>query len=329
MKTVARVALAIPLVIVALFWVGALYFAGPRPQALATALALGYLLGTLALFVFMRPFRRAVALYAVVFVALVAWWSTILPSQGKDWAPEVARTPWVEIEGDRMTVHDLRNFDYRTETDFTPRYEERTYDLSKLRGVDLFMSYWGSPAIAHTIMSWEFEDAPPLAISIETRKDKTQQYSAVQGFFKQYTIFYVVADERDLVRLRTNYRGEDVYLYRLTAPVEVAKALLLDYVGTINELHEKPAFYNALTQNCTTTIRMHVKHIGDGSPFDWRLLVNGYGDQMLYERGRIDASLPFPELRARSNIVERAKAADQDPEFSRRIREGLPDPRRR
>jgi hypothetical protein len=327
MKTLARLALAIPLVVVALFWVGALYFAGPRPQALSTALALGYLVGTIALFVFLRPFRRAVVLYALVFAGLLAWWSTILPSQSKDWAPEVARTAWVEIDGDRLTFHDVRDFDYRSEADFTPRYLDRTYDLGKLRGVDLFMSYWGSPAIAHTIMSWDFEDALPLAISIETRKDRTQQYSAIQGFFKQYTIFYVVADERDLVRLRTNYRGEDVYLYRLNVPVEAAKAILQDYVKTINQLHQKPAFYNALTQNCTTSIRTHVQHIGAANPFDWRIIVNGYGDQMLYEHGRIDTSLPFEELRKRSNIVARAKAADQDPAFSRRIREGLPDPR--
>jgi hypothetical protein len=326
-KTFARIAVAIPLVVVALFWVGALYFAGPRPQALSTALALGYLLGTIALFLFLRPFRRAVVVYAVVFAGLLAWWSAILPSQSKDWAPEVARTSWAEVEGDRLVFHEVRDFDYRSETDFTPRYLDRTYDLAKLRGVDLFMSYWGSPAIAHTIMSWEFEDAPPLAISIETRKDKTQQYSAVQGFFKQYTIFYVVADERDVIRLRTNYRGEDVYLYRLVVPPEHARRVLLDYVKTINRLHEKPAFYNALTHNCTTTIRLHVQHVGDASPFDWRFLLNGYGDRMLYERGRIDTSLPFEELRARSNIVQRAKAADRDPEFSRRIREGLPDPR--
>jgi hypothetical protein len=326
-RTLARVAVAIPLVVVALFWVGALYFAGPRPQSLSTALALGYLLGTVAIFVFMRPFRRAVVLYGAVFVGLLAWWSTLLPSNEKDWAPEVARLPWAEIAGDRLVVHDLRNFDYRSETDWTPRYEEREYDLSKLVGVDLFMSYWGSPAIAHTIMSWQFEDMPPLAVSIETRKDKTQQYSAVQGFFKQYTIFYVVADERDLVRLRTNYRGEDVYLYRIRMPPEQAKAILLDYFETINDLRERPRWYNALTQNCTTTIRMHVQHIGGMQPFDWRLVVNGYGDQMLYERGRIDTSLPFAELRARSNVVARAKAADQDPEFWRRIREGLPDPR--
>ena len=182
--------------------------------------------------------------------------------------------------------------------------------------------------MAHTIMSWQFEDAPPLAVSIETRKRKGQEYSAVQGFFKQYEIIYVVADERDVVRLRTNYRDEQVYLYRLNAPVGLAQALLMDYVAGINALVEHPQFYNALTDNCTTSIRHHATHINPNAPpFDWRMIVNGYGDRLFYERGNVDTRLPFEELRERSLINAKAKIADQDPDFSQRIREGLPDPR--
>lgn len=329
MRAALRVLLTLPLLCVAAWGALALYYAGPQPGWLATALAGVYAAGSLGALVGFRSFRRALLVFAALFGALLTWWTAIPPSNQRDWAPEVARTPRIELHRDLLTVHDLRSFDYRTETDFTPRYEERTYDLSKLTGVDLFLSYWGSPWIAHTIMSWEFEDAPPLAISIETRKDKTQQYSAIQGFFKQYELFYVVADERDLVRLRSNYRGEQVYLYHLDVPVAQARALLLDYVARINALADQPAFYDAATQNCTTTIRMHARHVNpDGLPFDWRLLLNGHIDEMLYERGRLDRSLPFAELRARSLIDTRAQAADQDPGFSRRIREGLPRPAR-
>jgi hypothetical protein len=177
-------------------------------------------------------------------------------------------------------------------------------------------------------MSWQFEGAQPLAISIETRKKTGQAYSAIEGFFKQYEIIYVAADERDAVRLRTNYRGEHIYLYRLSASPSQARNLLLDYVVSMNNLVEHPQFYNALTDNCTTTIRRHVKHIDPNAlPFDWRMLANGYGDRLLYERGTIDTRLPFEELRARSLIDAKAKAADQDAAFSDRIREGLPDPR--
>jgi hypothetical protein len=223
-------------------------------------------------------------------------------------------------------IHNLRNFDYRSETDFDPRYEDRTYDLSKLVGLDLFMSYWGSPAIAHTIMSWEFSEGPPLAISIETRKQRGQEYSAIDGFFRQYALIYIVADERDVIRLRTNYRGENVYLYRLTVPVAKARDLLMEYVQQINSLANTPEFYNALTENCTSAIRSNAENAGGHVPWSWKLLLTGYVDKMLYERGRLrTGGLPFARLKEVSWIDDRAKAADQDPEFSRRIREGLPD----
>jgi hypothetical protein len=330
MGLLLRIVLIAGVVAATAWWTAALLVAGPQPAWLRQALAAVYVLGMIAVFVFVRPLPRAFALWGVGFVLLLVWWSTFEPSNDRDWQPDVARLPSVDVNGDLLAFHHIRNFDYRSETDFTPRYEERVYDLARLRGLDLFMSYWGSPAIAHTIMSWQFEDAPPLAISIETRKRKGQAYSAIDGFFRQYEIIYVVADERDLVRLRTNYRGEQVYLYRLATPVPNARALLLDYVGTINSLARQPRFYNALTDNCTTSIRRHVKHVVPRAhPFDWRLLANGYGDRMLYERGQIDANLPFELLRAKSLINAAAKAAERDPDFSSRIREGLPDPRRR
>lgn len=319
-----RILLVVLLAPLALFWALALHYAGPGPAWLRTGLGVAYALAMLGVLLFAPRRRSALLIFAAAFAALSLWWSSLAPSGQKDWAPEVARMPRAELDGQRLLVRELRNFDYRSETDFDVRYEDRVYDLSRLVGLDLFMSYWGSPQIAHTIMSWEFEDAPPLAISIETRKDKTQQYSTVEGFFKQYELIYVVADERDLVRLRTNYRGEDVYLYRLRAPVENARALLLDYVKRFDSLARRPEYYDALAQNCTTTIRDHVKHVAPGFTFDWRVLVNGYLDQLLWEKGAVNDSIPFAELRAASRINERAQAADASPEFSRLIREGLP-----
>ena len=328
MRTLLRILIAIPLLLVTLWWTLALYFAAPGPDFVQIALAAVYLLGTIALLVWLRPFRLALGIWAVALVVIVFWWSTILPSNEGDWQPDVAQLPSAELKGDTLIVHNVRNAEYRSETDYTVRYEDRTYDLSKLRGLDLFMIYWGSPTIAHTIMSWQFEGGRPLAVSIETRKKVGQEYSAIEGFFKQYEIIYVVADERDVVRLRTNYRGEEVYLYRLKTPIPQVRALLLDYVRSMNELVDHPQFYNALTDNCTTSIRRHVKHINPGAPpFDWRLIANGYGDELLYERGNVDTRMSFLELRARSRINARAKAADRDPFFSLRIREGIPDPR--
>ena len=328
MKRVLVVVLAVGVVLASAWGVLVLLYAGASGDTVTRAiLATAFVLASVAAFAWLRPPGRALALWSVAFLAIVIWWGTLRPSNDRDWQPDVAKVAWAEIDSDHLTFHNVRNFDYRSETDFTPRYEDRVYDLSKLRGLDLVMSYWGSPAIAHTIMSWEFDGSPPLAISIETRKSKGQEYSAVKGFFRHYEIIYVAADERDVVRLRTNYRGEDDYLYRLKVTPLQARALLMDYVASMNALVDTPEFYNALVDNCTTSIRQHVTHIDPAAPrADWRLLANGYGDQMLYERGMIDTRLPFADLRAKSHINARAKALDQDPAFSQGIREGLPDP---
>src|SRR5215468_3789499 len=303
MRTLLRVLVAIPVLLVTAWWSLALYFAAPGPDWLQITLASVFLVSTVIILVWLRPFRLSLVIWVVALGVILFWWSTLQPTNDADWQPDVARLPWGEVDGDRLTIHNLRNSDYRTEQDYTVRYEDRTYDLAKLRGLDLFMIYWGSPLIAHTIMSWQFDIGPPLAVSIETRKKVGQEYSAIEGFFKQYELIYVVADERDVVRLRTNYRGEEVYLYRMTIPREQARALLLDYVAVMNGLVAHPKFYNALRDNCTTSIRHHVTRIDPGAPpFDWRMIVNGYGDRMLYERRRIDTSLPFDELKNRSLV---------------------------
>jgi Domain of unknown function (DUF4105) len=265
------------------------------------------------------------ALLPVVVVAL--WWTSIAPSNVRDWTPDVARAARASFDGSRVTIQNVRNFKYRSESDYDQRWEMRTYYLDRIRGLDLFLSFWGPTQIAHTIASWEFDDGKHLAISIETRKEKGESYSALRGFFRQYELYYVVADERDLVGLRTNYRGEQVYLYRIRVPVAQARALLVDYLKEVNRLADHPRWYNALTQNCTTTIRGHTQNAGAGGRLDWRLLANGHLDQLLFERGQIDTGLPFIALRARSNITERAKTAGDSPDFSARIRQGLPEPR--
>lgn len=317
----AAVAAALPLVA----WGAlALHFAGPRPGA--DALAAAWAVGALATLILLRPFWRAFVAFAAVAGILLLWWASLQPRNDRDWQPDVARPPRARLDGTRLTIENVRNFAYRSETDYTPQWDTRTYDLSRLVGFDLFMSYWGSPAIAHTIVSWEFDDGQHLAVSIETRKEVGETYSAVAGFFKQYELYYVVADERDLIGLRTNHRGERVYLYRLRTPVERARRILLDYVQAMNALADRPVWYDAATQNCTTTIRTHVQHIGAAWPWDWRILLNGYADRMLYEHGVVDTSRSFAALKAASLVNARARDADGDPAFARRIREGIPRP---
>lgn len=320
-----RFLLLVPLLLASTGWAcTALWYDGPASRTLSGVLAAGFALAAIGLLAGVRPFRRGLAAFAVLFLAVLLWWLSIEPRNERDWDPAVSRPAKATIEGNRLTIRNVRNFDYAAEDDYTEQWEDRTYDLSALRGVDLFLSYWGSPWIAHTIASWEFGDGQHLAISIETRKEKHESYSAVRGFFRQFELYYVVADERDVIRVRTNYRGEDVYLYRLRASPERARALLLDYLDEVNRLANEPKWYNALTQNCTTTIRRHVQHVAPGNPWNWRILVNGRIDELGYLRETIDTSLPFDELRQRSAIGDEAKAADGDPNFSKRIREGLP-----
>lgn len=304
----------------------ALAIAGPGTQPVRVGLA-----GTIAAFalavVVIAGLSRwrwhAFAAYAVVFSAVLAWWSTIEPSNDRVWQADVAVLPYATIDGDRITVHNIRNFDYRSETDYTPAYYDRTFDLRELSGVDLYAVYWMGPAIAHIFVSFEFGDGQHLAVSIETRKEKGEDYSTIKGFFRQYEVFYVVADERDVVRLRTNYRKdppEDVYLYRLQGPIENARRVFLAYVAQINKLKSEPAFYNTLLTNCTTSIWLHTRVNPDGIPLSWKVLASGYVPEYLYEAGRLDTRVEFADIVRNAHVNERARAADSDPEFSKLIR---------
>ena len=308
--------------IVAVGWAfGALYFDFPRIGALAAILFVVILLAAI-IFVRGQLLKLAIALGASAIVA--GWWLTLKPSNDRAWQPDVSQTGWAEINGDEVTIHNVRNCDYRTDTDFTPHWETRTVRLSQITGMDVAINYWGSPWISHPIVSFQFSDGLPLCFSIETRKTIGQKYSALDGLYRQYTLIYVVADERDVIRLRTNYRREDVYLYRTLASPAQARERFLEYIKTMNILHEHPRWYNEVTANCTTSIRTQ-RSVNERAPWDWRMLINGKADELLYERHAIaTGGLPFSELKQRSLIDARARAADDDPNFSHLIREGLP-----
>ena len=294
------------------------------PPWLRAGLAVLVPVGAVVALWLVRPRRWALAGILGAFVVVLGAWLAIPPSNERDWQPDVMTLAFADIHGDRVIVHNVRNAEYRTETDYTVRLEDRALDLSKLRSLDLFLIYWGSPLIAHTIMSWGFEGDRYLAISIETRKRKGQDYSALRGFFRQYELTFIVADERDVVRLCTNFRGEDVYVYRLDVPPAGARLLLLRYLQEVNQLRKRPQWYNALTENCTTAIQRLARSGERRSWWSWKLFLNGRFDELAYDIGAIDRSLPFAVLKAKSHVNERAKAAADDPRFSVRIREGLP-----
>ena len=300
---------------------GAIYFDFP---AAGPAVAILFVLVLLAAIVFVRGKLLKLAVVFGVFVVVASWWLTLKPNNDGAWQPDVAQTAWAQINGDQVTVHNVRNCDYRTATDFTPHWETRKVRLSQITGMDVAINYWGSPWIAHPIVSFLFADALPLCFSIETRKTIGQQYSAVAGLYRQYTLIYIVADERDSIRVRSNYRHEDVYLYHTLASPAQVRERFLEYIKALNALHNQPRWYNQITANCTTSIRTQ-RSVNERARWDWRMLINGKADEMLYERHAIaTGGLHFSELKQQSLINKRAISADQDPDFSRLVREGLP-----
>jgi Domain of unknown function (DUF4105) len=311
-------------VMIATAWgVGALYYAdllAPRVAAVTFAAA------TVLAFALL-PWRRALAGFLVVFFLLVAWWLRIPASNDRAWQRDVAVTPRATVAGDRVTIHGVRNFEYATETEFVERWEDRTYDLGRLDAVDLIASYWAGRAIAHVFVSFGF-GSDHVAVSVETRKERHEQYSTISGLFKQYELVYVVADERDLVRLRTTVRqpNEDVHVYRLRGTREEMRRVFFTYVEAINQLHAHPRFYNTLTTNCTTAVLFNLRANPDRAAWTWKILLSGYAPQYAYDLGRLDTSLPFAELERRAHVNARAHAADRDPRFADRIRDGLPQP---
>jgi hypothetical protein len=303
--------------------VGALYFDFPLAW-LRAPLVLVYGLAMAAALFFIKGRWRGLAVVAAGFIAVLIWWLTLKPSNARNWQPDVAQLAWAEVNGDEVVLHNVRNCEYRTETDYAVRWETRTIRVSQITGLDLAINYWGSPWMAHPIASFQFADAPPICFSIETRKQLGQTYSAVGGLYRQFELIYIVADERDVIRVRTNYRhGEDIYLYRTTMTPAQARARFHEYLRSLNEIRDHPRWYNAITTNCTTSIRDQ-HPIAERIPWDWRLLLNGKADELMFERGTIvTAGLPFAELKARSLINARAKAADGMPNFSELMRTGL------
>jgi Domain of unknown function (DUF4105) len=318
---VARFLAALLLAPLVAWGAAALWVDGPAPRPLAGGLALGFAAASLALLWRIRSVLLAGAAVLLGFAALCAWWFSIAPRNDRDWQRDVARPARASSAGRRVSLENVRNFAYRSETDYDERWETRTIDLDRITGVDLYLSHWGSPHIAHTIASWQFEGDRPLAISIETRKEVGESYSALLGFFRRYEIYYVVADERDVVLLRTNMRNEDVYRYPIRLDAARARALLVDYLEEVNRLDQRAEWYNALTDNCTTAIRRHVQRALGHTPFSWKILANGHYPELLYERAAIDTSRPFAEVRARAAVSARAKAIGDVQDFSAWIRE--------
>ncbi len=300
----------------------ALRYCLPIPEGARLAVAIGLPCAALAT-LWQSPRRRTalVAAGGMLAAGLVAFYAQSASHQ-RDWAPEVSVLPWAEMDGDRITLHGIRSCRYRSESDFDLLHRSDTFELSRMAGVDLFQVYWGSPAIAHTMLSFGFADGRRICLSVETRRERGESYDALKGFFRQYEIIYMWGDETDLVRLRTDHRGETVYRYRLNVPLETARAILLEYLRITNHLRDTPQWYNALLDNCTTTLIGHARPIvNPDASLDWRWLANGYLHEVMHERGTLDSSVPLEQLRRDGLVNGRAPAGLAGTDYSSRIRE--------
>ncbi len=308
-----------------MLWAATALYVDVRVDAWRFPLVLVYVLSVLATLLTVKSRLWAAMLCFAGFCVVLGWWLSLKPSNQRDWRADVSRTAWAEIAWDRVVIHNLRNCDYRTETEYTDCWHDATVYLSQIRGVDLFLTNWGPRWISHPILSFAFETNQHIAFSIEARYITGQSYSAFLGFFRQYELIFIAADERDVIRLRSNYRtDEEVYLYHARASPDSARAIFLTYLEYLNQLNKQPEWYNALTRNCTTAIdRQITAEVSDPQPWNYQILLNGTLDKLLYERNRlVTGGLAFPALKQQAHINAAARAANQSPDFSALIRVG-------
>ena len=272
--------------------------------------------------------RPGLYLFGAALAGLLGWWLGIRPSNDRTWIAEVSRQTHGEVRGNHVTLHNVRNFDWRSRTDFTPRWETRSYALDALQSVDVALSYWGRPAIAHALVSFGFGDGAGdgshVVFSVEIRRKQGDRFSEIGGFFKQYELSVIASTEEDSLRVRTNVRGEEGYLYRIHMPEGAARELFLAYVEQANRLVDTPRFYHTLTANCTTIVFQMARRIVPGLPLDYRQLLSGYLPEYLYKLDALRGAGSAEQYRRLGRYTDRALATYDSAQYSRNIRRGVP-----
>jgi hypothetical protein len=316
-------------ILLATIWLSAVAILSPALTESIRPL-LATLLGFNCLFLFLKKtWRLKLLLSWIIIVFIISLnYLNLEPSNDRAWEKSVARKPSITTKGSFVRISNIRNFQYETEQNFTPKYYTATYDLQKVSSVDILVSYWSSKDIAHIMTSFGFDDGRQLAFSIETRKEEHEQYSPLAGFFRNYELIYVAADERDLIGLRTKIRqpNEQVYLLRLATSRRRARLLLEQFLEKANQLETEPDFYDTLLTNCTTQVFYH-SHVNN--PFlklNWKVLLSGHIPEYLHDGGALAKDISFDELMQKSLINEVANKYLDSPNFSQLIRSNVPKP---
>lgn len=327
MALILRILLSLILLVMSIWGALALHYQEPLEPIWTRALiALWSILSLLFLFSLWRQrYLINFGYFLLMFCMLLLWWSSIKPTHDKDWADDVMYMASGKIEGNIATVNNVRNFKWRGETAYIPKWETRSYDLNKIQSLDLLTSQWGIDAIAHVLVTFGFSDGQFLTFTVEIRKTKNQSFDSFAGFFKAYELSIIATDERDAVGVRPNIRGEDTYIYRLSMPPETLRQLFVAYIQKANELVEQPQFYNTVTANCTTIVFDMMERISGKIPFDYRVLATGYLPSYVEElNGFYAKDVPLEELTQRGWINKRSKAAMNLNNYSQQIRQGVP-----
>ena len=262
--------------------------------------------------------------FVLTALALVYWWRNIRPSNDRNWIPDVSRQTRGRLDGNTVTIENVRNFIWHTPNQFTEQWETRQYGLDKLRSVDLALSYWSGPAIAHALVSFGFSQNEYLVFSVEIRRKVGDAFSELGGFFKMYELSIVAADEKDVLFVRSNIRKEDGYLYRVHMEPTARQSLLLAYLDEANRLVHTPRFYHTITGNCTTLIFRMLDRIVPGLPLDYRLLASGYLPEYLYKVGALQGADSIEEYRQLARYTDRARGCTDLRQYSQVIRDNVP-----
>jgi hypothetical protein len=296
--------------LITLWMVGAIYYDVCGGGRWGRLLAPGWAVGVASLFAAWRPLWQPFAALLGAAALFLVWWLRQRPSHHHDWDASVAVLPRAARAGDVVTIENVRNFEYRSLDDFTPRYEARTFHLANLRALDVVFFNWGSAWMSHPVLVFDFGPDGRVCVSIEVRYRKGQDYSVLRSLYRQQELIFVVADERDVILRRTKYgRPQEAHLYRFNTSAEELRTAFLDYVGAINGLYERPRWYHGLCTNCTTAF---YRLPNSRCRLDWRVIANGRLDRALYEDGRLDRTLPFHELRRNAYLNDVANSAPED-----------------
>ncbi len=324
-KNLPYILASICIILLAIFIDLSLYFRVDNSILSISSILLISFFSIITIILFKRPIVWVI--YLILITTWFFWYGSIQASNERIWQKDVAILSYATINDNLITVHNIRNFKYTTEEKYEAAYYDETFDINKLDGLDFIASYWMGPGIAHTFLSFSFSDNKHLAISIEVRKEIDESYSMIRGFFKDNELYYVVADERDLIGVRTNIRTnppEQVYMYQIDAKVEDMKKVFLNYIKKINELKNSPEFYNTLTTNCTTSIWDNSLINYTSMKFNWKILVSGYTASYLYDNGLLKSyGLSFQELQKKSYINPLVDDKPIDASYSLKIRKQL------